>query len=144
MGCCWFWLNPCSSLTCHCWVFLWLWRSVIVIFQSKTQIGLHLIIQWAFLKFSKIHELKKYFENHKIRILDLWITSAYWLEVGLDLKARCFMQPSYNRQNFIFYITTYTTHSEMPQTCSWQLVLLVCPSVAFQHTINIVIPRPAS
>jgi len=28
---CWFWvLTP--SLTCHCWVLLWRWRSVIVIF----------------------------------------------------------------------------------------------------------------
>ena len=50
-----------GSLTCRCWVFLWPRRSAVVVFQSELKSWMsNWNSVWAYLKFGKIREFKKF------------------------------------------------------------------------------------
>jgi len=80
--------NTDLSLTCHCWVFLWPWRGVIVIFfRSKNKV-LNLTVKfrvhfWNSVKFINC----KKFKIHKIRIQDLCLC-LYMVILGVVVWAR--------------------------------------------------------
>jgi len=103
--------NTDLSLTCHYWVFLWLRRSVIVIFQSKLKYG---ISKYNSVDIFKIHQFKKMF---KIRILDLCPAFG----------SKCFFSAAFVMMSLISHLsldtwshimlTHISPHSIQPQCC---------------------------